>query len=70
MSSPFEEDKIPFDLDDMVTVNLMTLKNVVTFIMNKVAKGSRINTELVNSNHELKMKVSELEKNLIGLFIL
>jgi len=60
-----EDSKIPFDLDDMVSVNLMTLKNVVTFIMNKVAKSSRINNELINSNHELKKKVSDLEKSLL-----
>lgn len=60
-----EESKIPFDLDDMVSVNLMTLKNVVTFIMNKVAKGSRINQELVNSNQEMKAKITELEKTIL-----
>ena len=62
MSVSFEEDKIPFDLDDMVSVNLMTLKNVVTYIMNKVTKSSKINNELLDSNHELRNRINDLEK--------
>jgi hypothetical protein len=60
--SVYEEDKIPFDLDDMVSVNLMTLKNVVTYIMNKVTKSSKINNQLLDSNNELRSRINDLEK--------
>ena len=57
-----EDSKIPFDLDDCVSVNLMTLKNVITFMMNKINKNSKICSEMVNTNHELRQKVAEMEK--------
>lgn len=60
-----EEGKIPFDLDECVTVNLFTLKNVLTFIMNKINKSSKINYELLDSNNELKKKMTELEKTML-----
>lgn len=66
MSAMFEEEgKIPFDLDEWVTVNLFTLKNVLTFIMNKINKSSKINNELLDSNNELKKKMTELEKTML-----
>lgn len=67
MSSSFdqEEGKIPFDLDECVTVNLFTLKNVLTFIMNKVTKNSKINSELLDSNNELRRKLTEMEKTVL-----
>ena len=66
MSAMFEEEgKIPFDLDEWVTVNLFTLKNVLTFIMNKINKSSKINYELLDSNNELKKKMTELEKTML-----
>lgn len=66
MSAMFEEEgKIPFDLDECVTVNLFTLKNVLTFIMNKINKSSKINYELLDSNNELKKKMTELEKTML-----
>ena len=60
-----EDSKIPFDLDDWVKVDLFTLKNVLTFIMNKVNKNSKINNELLDSNNELKKKMGELEKSML-----
>jgi len=57
-----EEAKIPFDLDDCVQVNLMTLKNVITFMMNKINKNTKVSNQMINSNHEMKLKMSELEK--------
>lgn len=60
-----EDSKIPFDLDDCISVNFMTLKNVITFIMNKVNKNAKINQELIMANQETKKKVTELEKALM-----
>ena len=60
-----EDGKIPFDLDDCVSVNLFTLKNVLTFIMNKVNKNSKFVSDLLESNSEMKKKVAEFEKSLL-----
>ena len=53
---------IPFDLDEWVTVNLLTLKNVLTFIMNKVNKTSKYTSDLVEASNEMKKRVGDIEK--------
>ena len=66
MSGSYSEDtKIPFDLDDCVSVNLFTLKNVITFMMNKVNKNSKFISDLMESNNELKKKVADYEKSML-----